>query len=97
MSSMGYAQLDVNYDMLHYMAAQRPQPREDDKDAIKKQFQSHFIKKVFLNNVFKSNHLFYGDDNSNDYGLVNELMMNQFSDYLADSDFLDLSQINIDE
>ena len=58
---------------------------------MKKRFKSHFIKSIYLENVFSSNHLFYGEDNEADYGLVNEMMLNQFADYLAETDFLDLS------
>ena len=51
----------------------------------------------FLNNVFKNNHIYYADDNNQDYGLVNQLMINQFAEQLVDTDFLDLSHITIDE
>lgn len=79
------------------MASKEPDPDPDDRDQIKKQFQTYFIKQVFLNNVFKSNHLYYSDENTNDYGLVNQLMINQFAEELVETDFLDLSHINLDE
>ena len=87
----------MNYELLHYMAAKEADPDPDDREQIKKRFQTHFVKEIFLNNVFKSNHLFYGEDNNNDYGLVNQLMINQFADQLVDSNFIDLSHIMIDE
>ena len=90
-------QVEMNYEILHYMAAKEPDPDPEDRQEIKKQFQTYFIKQIFLNNVFKSNHLFYGEDNPSDYGLVNQLMINQFAEQLVDKNFIDLSHITIDE
>ncbi len=90
-------QVEMNYELLNYMAAKEPDPDPEDRQEIKKQFKTYFIKQVFLNSVFKSQHLFYGEDNQNDYGLVNQLMINQFAEQLVDTDFIDLSHINIDE
>jgi hypothetical protein len=90
-------QVEMNYDMLHYMASRDPDPNPDDREQIKKQFQAHFIKNVFLNQAFKTNHLFYGEDNTQDYGLVNQLMINQFAEQLIDMNFIDLSHVSLDE
>lgn len=92
-----FPQVEMNYELLQYMASKEPDPDPDDREQIKKQFQKHFIKRVFLNNVFKTNHLYYGEDNNNDYGLVNQLMINEFADQLVETDFLDLSHITLDE
>ena len=91
------AQVEMNYDLLNYMASKEPDPNPDDREKIKKQFQTHFIKQVFLNSVFKSNHLYYSDENTADYGLVNQLMINQFAEQLVDTNFIDLSHISLDE
>ena len=88
-----YSQVPVNYEILNYMAAQRPNPDPEDDEAVKKQFQAYFVREVFLNNVFQTTHLFYGEDNNSEYGLVNEMMSNQFADYLVENEFLDLSHI----
>ena len=93
----GIAQVQMNYDILHYMASKESDPDPDNKEQIKKQFQTQFVKQVFLNNVFKSNHLYYSEETSNDYDLVNQLMINQFAEQLVETDFLDLSHINLDE
>ena len=87
----------MNYDMLNYMAAKEADPDPDDRDGIKRQFQAHFVKEVFLNNIFKNNQLFYGENQGVDYDLVNQLMINQFADQLIESDFIDLSHVTIDE
>ena len=87
----------MNYELLNYMASKEPDPNPDDRAQIKKQFQTYFIKQVFLNNMFKSNHLYYSSDNAPDYGLVNQLMINQFADQLVDSNFIDLSHVMTDE
>ncbi len=87
----------MNYDMLNYMAAKEPDPDPNDRDGIKQQFQAHFVKEVFLNNIFKSNQLFYGEnDSGTNYDLVNQLMINQFADQLIESDFIDLSHVTIE-
>ncbi len=91
------SQVEMNYELLNYMASREQDPDPDDREQIKKQFQTYFIKQVFLNNVFKNNHIYYADDNNQDYGLVNQLMINQFAEQLVDTDFLDLSHITIDE
>ncbi|RAP23514.1 hypothetical protein DID73_02250 [Candidatus Marinamargulisbacteria bacterium SCGC AG-343-K17] len=90
-------QVEMNYELLHYMAAKEPDPDPNDREQIKKQFQTYFIKQVFLNSVFKSNHLYYGEDNPSDYGLVNQLMINQFAEQLVETDVIDLSHISLDE
>lgn len=95
--SNALSQVQMNYDLLHYMAAKEPDPDPENKEQIKKQFQTYFVKQVFLNNIFKSNHLYYSEENDNDYDLVNQLMINQFAEQLVDTDFLDLSHISIDE
>ena len=64
---------------------------------LKRQFQTYFVKEVFLNSVFKSNHLYYAEDNNADYGLVNQLMIDQFAEQIVDMDVIDLSHITIDE
>ena len=56
------AQLEMNYDLLNYMATKEADPDPNDRDGIQKQFRTYFIKEVFLNQVFKSDHLFYSDD-----------------------------------
>ena len=91
------SQVEMNYELLNYMAAKEPDPDPEDREGIKRQFQTYFIKQVFLNNVFKSDHLFYGEDNNADYGLVNQMMINQFAENLADTEFLDLSHINLED
>ena len=97
----GYAQVGVDYDMLNYMATRRPTPKSEDKEGIQREFQIQFIKRVFLDKVFKSGHLYYSDEDdtsdydvTGDYDLVNEMMINQFADILVDSQFLDLSDIH---
>ena len=87
----------MNYELLNYMAAREPNPDPNDRDQIKRQFQTYFIKQVFLNNVFKTNHLYYGEDNNADYGLVNQLMINQFAEQMVEMDVIDLSHVTIDE
>ena len=92
-----FGQVNMNYDLLNYMASKEPDPDPDDREKIKKQFQAHFIKNVFLNQAFKSNHLYYGEDNTQDYGLVNQLMINQFAEQLIETNFIDLSHVSFDE
>ena len=92
-----FGQVNMNYDLLNYMASKEPDPDPDDREKIKKQFQAHFIKNVFLNQAFKSNHLYYGEDNTQDYGLVNQLMINQFTEQLIETNFIDLSHVSFDE
>ena len=87
----------MNYELLNHMAAQSPDPEPSDREGIKKAFQTYFIKEVFLNKVFTSQHLFYGEDSNRDYGLVNQLMINQFADYLTESNAFDLSIVSTDE
>jgi hypothetical protein len=91
------AQVPMNYELLNYMATRERDPQPDDRDGIKQRFQTHFIKQVFLDNVFKSNHLFYAEENNTDYGIVNQLMINEFAEQLVESNFIDLSHITIDE
>ena len=86
-----------DYEMVNYMAAQKPNPDPDDDEEVKRRFQSHFIKNVYLENVFKSGQFYGEDDNAADYGLVNEMMLNQFAEYLVDTNFIDLSNINLNE
>ena len=93
LSNICYSQVPMNYEVLNYMASQRPEPDPEDDVAIKKQFQAYFVREVFLNNIFQTTHLFYGEDNNSEYGLVNEMMSNQFADYLVENEFLDLSHI----
>ena len=38
--------------------------------------------------MFKSSHLYYSEEESADYGLVNEMMSDQFAEYLSDTDLL---------
>ena len=97
MSHVAWCQVEMNYELLHYMASKEPDPDPDDRTQIKKQFQTYFIKQVFLNSMFKSNHLYYGNDNPQDYGLVNQMMINQFADQLVDSNFIDLTHVMTDE
>ena len=91
------AQTPMNYDLLNYMAAQEPDPDQSDESEVKKRFKEYFIKEIFLNQVFKSNHLFYAEKTTHDYALANQLMINQFSKVLSESDFIDLSQVTLDE
>ena len=98
MPNLVFSQVPMEYEIMNYMASQRPDPDKNDKAAVEKRFKSYFIKKMFLNNIFNSSHLFYGEDsNMADYGLVNEMMTNQFADHLAESDFMDLSGILLDD
>lgn len=97
MPAVGMAQSEMNYELLNYMASREKDPDPKNKDQIKKQFQSYFVKEVFLNQVFTPDQLFYGDDAGVEYGLVNQLMINQFADLLVDRQFLDLSHISIDD
>jgi hypothetical protein len=92
-----FAQLEMNYDLLNYMASKEADPDPNDREEIQRQFKSHFIKEVFLNQVFKSDHLFYGESQGPDYDLVNQLMINQFADQLVEGNFIDLSHISLDE
>ena len=96
-SGQPLAQVNMNYELLNYMAARKPDPDPNDRDQVKRQFQTYFVKEVFLNSVFKSNHLYYADDNNADYGLVNQLMIDQFAEQIVDMDVIDLSHITIDE
>ncbi|MEK9727161.1 MAG: hypothetical protein VW397_03515 [Candidatus Margulisiibacteriota bacterium] len=91
-----FSQVEMNYEMLNYMAAREADPKPNDREGIKQQFQTHFIKEIFLNNVFKSNQLFYGEGTNNDYDLVNQLMINQFAEQLVESEFIDLSHVTIE-
>ena len=91
------AQVEMNYDVLNYMASREPDPNPDNRAEIKQRFQTYFIKQVFLNQMFKSDHLFYGEGSSADYDLVNQLMINEFADQLVESDFIDLSHVTLDE
>lgn len=93
---MVFSQVEMNYDMLNYIATQEKSPDKDDREGIKRQFQTYFIKTVFLNNVFKSDQLFYGETDTN-YEIINQLMINQFANNLADTNFLDLSLVNLDD
>ena len=45
-------QVEMNYELLNYMAAKEPDPDPEDRQEIKKQFKTYFIKQVFLNSVF---------------------------------------------
>ena len=67
-SGQPVAQVNMNYELLNYMAARQPDPDPNDRDQVKRQFQTYFVKEVFLNSVFKSNHLYYAEDNNADYG-----------------------------
>ena len=40
--------------------------------------------------------MYYGNDNPQDYGLVNQMMINQFADQLVDSNFIDLTHVMTD-
>ena len=91
-----YPQVNMNYELLNYMAARQPDPDPNDRDQVKRQFQTYFVKEVFLNSVFKSNHLFYAEDNNADYGLVNQLMIDQFAEQIVDMEVIDLSHITLD-
>lgn len=90
-------QLEMNYDLLNYMASKEADPDPNNREEIQHQFKAHFIKEVFLNQVFKSDHLFYGENQGPDYDLVNQLMINQFADQLVESNFIDLSHVSLDE
>ena len=46
-----FAQLEMNYDLLNYMASKEADPDPNDREEIQRQFKSHFIKEVFLNQV----------------------------------------------
>ena len=81
----------MNYEILNYMATKEADPDPDDREGIKRQFQTYFVKEVFLNSMFKSQHLFYDDSNSQDYGIVNQLMINEFANHLIESNVIDLS------
>ena len=96
-SYSGQTQSNINYDILNYMASQEAPPDQSNESEVKRHFKAYFIREVFLNNVFKSNHLFYGEKTSHGYELANQLMINQFSNYLSDSNFIDLSQVSFDE
>jgi hypothetical protein len=91
--SIIHAQVQMNYDLLNYMATKEPDPDPDDREQIKKQFQTYFVKEVFLNQMFKSNHLYYSQENTSDYGMVNQLMINEFANQLVDSNFIDLTGV----
>jgi hypothetical protein len=88
-----HGQVQMNYDLLNYMATKEPDPDPDDREQIKKQFQTYFVKEVFLNQMFKSNHLYYSQENTRDYGMVNQLMINEFANQLVDSNFIDLTGV----
>tara|TARA_S200000501_G_C20524109_1_gene612669 strand:+ start:378 stop:620 length:243 start_codon:yes stop_codon:yes gene_type:complete len=79
------------------MASQEAPPDKTNEAEVKRHFKAYFIREIFLNNVFKSNHLFYGENTSHGYELANQLMINQFSNQLSDSNFIDLSQVTLDE
>ncbi len=88
----------MNYEILNYMATREADPDPNDREAIKKRFQTHFIKEVFLKNVFKSQHLFYDDSNNNhEYDLVNQLIINEFANTIVESKAIDLSHVITDE
>ena len=97
-SSYIYPQVDMNYEILNYMATREADPDPNDREGIKRQFQTHFIKEVFLNNVFKSQHLFYDEsDKSHEYDIVNQIIINEFANQIVDSKAIDLSHITFDE
>ncbi len=88
----------MNYEILNYMATREADPDPNDREGIKRQFQTYFVKEVFLKNVFKSQHLFYSeDDNSHDYDIVNQMIINEFADQIVESNAIDLSHITLDE
>ena len=41
--------------------------------------------------------MYYGEDNTQDYGLVNQLMINQFAEQLIETNVIDLSHVSFDE
>ena len=45
--NLAVAQVEMNYELLHYMAAKEADPDPDDREQIKKQFQTHFVKEIF--------------------------------------------------
>ena len=83
----------MEYDLLNYVAKPEKRLDPEDDEAVKHRFKTHFIREVFVDNMFKSSHLYYSEEESADYGLVNEMMSDQFAEYLSDSDFIDLSFI----
>lgn len=85
------------YAVLDYVASQRPNPDPDDDAAIKQRFKAEFIKNIYLDNVFNASMMYYSDSSESDYTIITEMIKDQFADYLADSDVIDLSSIRIDE
>ena len=83
----------MEYDLLNYIAKPEKRLDPEDDEAVKRRFKAHFIREVFVDNMFKSSHLYYSEEESADYGLVNEMMSDQFAEYLSDTDFIDLSFI----
>ena len=90
-----YPQVNMNYELLNYMAARQPDPDPNDRDQVKA-IPNIFVKEVFLNSVLNQSS-FDAEDNNADYGLVNQLMIDQFAEQIVDKEVIDLSHITLDE
>ena len=45
--SYTYPQVEMNYEILNYMATREADPNPNDREGIKRQFQTYFVKEVF--------------------------------------------------
>ena len=83
-SEQSFSQVSYDYELLNHMAGQQNVSDPMDPESVNQAFQAYFIKRMFLNSVYRNAGRYYSDDSSSDYGLVNELMMNQFANQLAE-------------